>query len=659
MENKSQQYYDITKNLYQVDDDSKINIDTFLGNKNNNLKIVESQNFISCAGELKKHNIDETEFNETWKLNIAVHGGKYYYEVRLVELTESDVIVGWDNLQNPPQSSVADCIGTEKTSYGYQVDVGVLVHGGLLLPKVSEPAGVDDIIGCAVDLEKEEITYYHNGKKVGEFQKVVDDAKLPYYPSVSFVGATLEFRILSSSFKYPLEGFKGIGDGLDLNKLEFSKYQHAYSPLSTTYLGKRGYITSFTNGAYRFVNDFEKYKTKDVIHIVNSMAKMMPHLVGDISDPDELREAVAMSLHSIKIQTMSEALRLYIQEKDERWVKEHKSDIPNLPILSSLRPRTQQETSIESTLKSCLLFLDSDNAPPPEDEDDEKFDFWGYAGEYFVQTQSLTSDDLIQTIYEYVNQDNNDKDNKAYDLCKFNMSDLNNWIKALSNTESMKCVATTHMLLVSLNLPGVEVTHEMHFEEIVSVVLKVLKSIEKERTLLHKYYIEKYGEEQISKDIDMLESDSGATIPFKYQLLEKYLMLSQLSEGIGPTKMILVAKELRSIIQKSTPATTTTTSSSTPVTQKKEQTNNSPVTPKPVTQAQPVAQPTARPQPTTTQPVRPQQPVSRPQPAKTQPPESQSAQDDSSSIYETMGYSVLGLALVAGLAYKAFSSMSK
>ncbi|CAH8602423.1 unnamed protein product [Dicrocoelium dendriticum] len=137
-------------------------------------------------------------------------GGKYYYEVKVVE--DSGLArVGWSS-DGASLDLGTDCFGygfgADRDGFGITGTQGKKLHADMI-ENYGEAFGKDDVIGCFLDLDTGVIQWSKNGRLFGNAywlpEKVLRRAD-PIFPAASLVDTTLELNYGDLPFEYPPEG---------------------------------------------------------------------------------------------------------------------------------------------------------------------------------------------------------------------------------------------------------------------------------------------------------------------------------------------------------------------------------------------------------------------------------------------------------------------
>lgn len=131
----------------------------------------------------------------------AVHShGKYYYEATVTD--EGLCRVGWSTVQ------AALDLGTDAWGYGFG-GTGKKSNNKNF-DSYGEPFGINDTIGCFLDLDSGEVAFSKNGKHLGRAFNLPDSIRSKaFHPAVVLKNAEMAFNFGAVTFKHPPEtGFK-------------------------------------------------------------------------------------------------------------------------------------------------------------------------------------------------------------------------------------------------------------------------------------------------------------------------------------------------------------------------------------------------------------------------------------------------------------------
>jgi hypothetical protein len=166
---------------------------------------------------------------ETVKADVKVKGGKWYYEAKL--LTYGKIHIGWCTDKCTIQTNSYTGLGHDTESWAYDGSYQVVWHGSSSNnTRYGEYWNNGDIIGCVLDLEAKQMSFYRNGKDLGvAFSSLsVGDG---YYPAASLqYGQKIQFNFGKEPFKYPLsEVFPDIHPlHLNLTKEQQKQLEHIF-----------------------------------------------------------------------------------------------------------------------------------------------------------------------------------------------------------------------------------------------------------------------------------------------------------------------------------------------------------------------------------------------------------------------------------------------
>lgn len=90
--------------------------------------------------------------------------------------------IGWCTLQTPFNADTG--VGDDETSYAYDGNRRLKWH--IDKEMYGEIWGAGDVIGTLIDFERQEITFYRNGKSLGvAFNKIKTGPNCAYFPAIS------------------------------------------------------------------------------------------------------------------------------------------------------------------------------------------------------------------------------------------------------------------------------------------------------------------------------------------------------------------------------------------------------------------------------------------------------------------------------------------
>lgn len=169
------------------------------------------------------------------RANACVWKGKWMYEVTLE--TAGLQQLGWATIS---------CSFTEHTGVGdaddsYAFDGKRVIKWNLNAAPYGQSWVVGDVIGCCIDLETDEISYYRNGVSLGVafsgIRKMVPG--LGYYPAISLSqGERCDLNFGARPFRYPVQEFQPIQAPPSTNQLAI-RLLHCYSKLLNMWRGEK------------------------------------------------------------------------------------------------------------------------------------------------------------------------------------------------------------------------------------------------------------------------------------------------------------------------------------------------------------------------------------------------------------------------------------
>ncbi|XP_030375899.1 E3 ubiquitin-protein ligase RNF123 [Scaptodrosophila lebanonensis] len=140
----------------------------------------------------------------TVRSNCCVYGGRWMYEVHLH--TKGVMQIGWAS--NGCTFNENSGVGDTKYSYGYDGSKQQVWH--ISTKKYGDKWQIGDIIGVTIDVDREVIEYYRNGRSMGiAFSKLERAPGVTFYAAVS-LGYTqgIQANFGNRPFVYPIAGFQ-------------------------------------------------------------------------------------------------------------------------------------------------------------------------------------------------------------------------------------------------------------------------------------------------------------------------------------------------------------------------------------------------------------------------------------------------------------------
>jgi hypothetical protein len=155
---------------------------------------------------------------QTWRVNVGIWGGKWYYEVKTVRcMTANQIGFLGISCRAKPWGLTMTGVGDDEFSYCYDP----IRHCTFYKEIETQQYGTSvtwkngDIVGCMLDLDNREISFSLNGQFLGVAHRNIQTDHCPYFAGFSIYGhdSTAEFILKSSEMKYgPPPEYKAIGD---------------------------------------------------------------------------------------------------------------------------------------------------------------------------------------------------------------------------------------------------------------------------------------------------------------------------------------------------------------------------------------------------------------------------------------------------------------
>ncbi|KJE90786.1 DEAD box polypeptide 1 [Capsaspora owczarzaki ATCC 30864] len=127
--------------------------------------------------------------------------GKYYYEATVTD--EGLCRLGWSTI------TASRNLGTDKQGFGFG-GTGKKAFGGQF-ENYGLAFGVNDTIGCFIDMDAHQIFFSKNGSR---FDKAFDIPtqlhRMPFYPAAVVKNAEMRFNFGAQPFKHPCPGFEAV-----------------------------------------------------------------------------------------------------------------------------------------------------------------------------------------------------------------------------------------------------------------------------------------------------------------------------------------------------------------------------------------------------------------------------------------------------------------
>jgi len=164
----------------------------------------------------------EGPYFQTWRANIGIFSGKFYFEV-IFGPSVANIQIGWLSGSSDcrPTGQVTKGAGDDLNSWSFDpvrcqaFNSGALPFGSLNDSNGKQiPVKPGDVIGCLLDLDRREVGFSRNGEFLGiAFSKF--EVRGPYFPAFTrSIGAKAGFVLHSPFMKHIPDQFKGIADGI-------------------------------------------------------------------------------------------------------------------------------------------------------------------------------------------------------------------------------------------------------------------------------------------------------------------------------------------------------------------------------------------------------------------------------------------------------------
>ncbi|XP_024970300.1 E3 ubiquitin-protein ligase RKP isoform X3 [Cynara cardunculus var. scolymus] len=169
------------------------------------------------------------------RASACVWKGKWMYEVALE--TAGLQQLGWATISCPFTEHTG--VGDADDSYAF--DGKRVIKWNLNAEPYGQSWVIGDVIGCCIDFESDEISYYRNGVSLGVafngIRKMVPG--LGYYPAISLSqGERCDLNFGGRPFRYPVQGFQPIQAPPSTNQLAIHLL-HCFSKLLNMWRGER------------------------------------------------------------------------------------------------------------------------------------------------------------------------------------------------------------------------------------------------------------------------------------------------------------------------------------------------------------------------------------------------------------------------------------
>jgi len=195
------------KRMKIINSKIEVETDSTKGRLGPNVVLLNQQGSTGIL-EFKENGL-EVESNSNFssiRANVCVFKGKWMYEATLG--TGGIQQIGWAPLECPFTNE--EGVGDSPDSFAY--DGKRIKKWNVTNQTYGQPWMIGDVIGCCIDLDKGEISFYRNGQSLGvAFSNVrfgENAVGLAYFPAISLsFGEKCYLNFGSRPFEYPVENF--------------------------------------------------------------------------------------------------------------------------------------------------------------------------------------------------------------------------------------------------------------------------------------------------------------------------------------------------------------------------------------------------------------------------------------------------------------------
>jgi hypothetical protein len=322
---------------------------------------------------------ESSSISMQWRANVGVTGGKYYYEIKIID-KPSIVMLGWSTAKTRIFQDTVFSFGTDPNAYMLDCSAGVLWHDGCTQSRVCSAAEIDDIYGSVLDYDEKTITFYHTrrGKR-----RILESARFdvenfpslksvngPLFPSVGLycgkVGFYGKSLVPNDSGLIPIsEGFE---DKIKISLVHSTNLPKApsldYYVVTIEWMQKI-YVKFFDGTAIPYGADAYKHMTLPFFSIFQPQLFQDEDGISGAPDPEvfnaQPEELWSLFFRAFLFAALFEGFDAYIKERDANYQKQYlEQNSGNLPRnINQIRPRSTLEIRYESAMKCALLFVQS------------------------------------------------------------------------------------------------------------------------------------------------------------------------------------------------------------------------------------------------------------------------------------------------------------
>jgi hypothetical protein len=324
---------------------------------------------------------DSSSISMQWRANVGVTGGKYYYEIKIIE-KPSIVMLGWSSAKTRIFQDTVFSFGTDPNAYMLDCSAGVLWHDGCTQSRVCSAAEIDDIYGSVLDYDEKCITFYHirRGKK-----RVLETARFdvesfpalksvngPLFPSVALYCGKVGFYpksigdLDSTSVTPPIS--QGFEDKIKISLVHSTNVPKApslaYYVVTLEWMQKI-YVKFFDGTAIPYGADAFKHMTLPFFSIFQPQLFQDEDGNSGAPDPEmfnaQPEELWSLFFRAFLFAALFEGFDAYIKERDAIYQKQYFEQNPTTETrnINLIRPRSTLEIRYESAMKCGLLLVQS------------------------------------------------------------------------------------------------------------------------------------------------------------------------------------------------------------------------------------------------------------------------------------------------------------
>jgi len=239
---------------------------------------------------------------------------------------------------------------------------------------------VGETLGCAIDLTSNKISYYKDGVLVGEFHNIKSKTEAPFYPAVSLESSgAFDWSISASSIKHVPSGYRPLSEAASNYTIFRERVDSTLSPIHDT-------VDFFNESIEKLSKNFgpiadPSIDTSAVRHLLNHfMAKTHPG--RSVNNDDEKRHFFIEFFQDTIHKNTLALYAVHFEQTQARW-NDPVLDPSKYPTLAAIRPRSKEQTDLETDMKRFLLV----SSIPPDNI--ETGSVWDYLLLKFEENQDV------------------------------------------------------------------------------------------------------------------------------------------------------------------------------------------------------------------------------------------------------------------------------